>query len=298
MKSFYIEIGLASVMTAGICPFAFATTASDIVAVGPVEVVETGSITVLGREYKLEDTSGLTTGEKVAIHGALQPDGSASNVHAESLGIYSPGSDTIFETGVVTKVDADSGHFSMAGADVDYTATLAASDSAAPAVGQLVSIEGVQPVAGGVILGSSTSVGISSMTIAMAGRAASVSGSGALNQSVSGSGALNQSVSGSGALNQSVSGSGALNQSVSGSGALNQSVSGSGALNQSVSGSGALNQSGSGSGALNQSVSGSGALNQSVSGSGALNQSVSGSGALNQSVSGSGALNQSVSGSG
>jgi hypothetical protein len=51
---------------------ATAQATDDIIAVGPVEVIEAGQITVLGQIYKTEDTAGVTAGEKVAVHGELQ----------------------------------------------------------------------------------------------------------------------------------------------------------------------------------------------------------------------------------
>jgi hypothetical protein len=174
MKGVNINIAVVAVLGVGIYTSALADAAKDIVAVGPVEFVENGSVTVLGRIFKMQETSGLVAGEKIAVHGALQADGSASNTWAESMGIYAAGSDEIFQTGVVSKVDLDSGHISVGSSDVDYTATLGASNATIPQVGELVAVEGTQPNAGGVIIGSSTYAGLTAVNAAMAGSASKV----------------------------------------------------------------------------------------------------------------------------
>ena len=127
MAKTYKRIGqsVAALLAIGVGYSVSADTAKDVVAVGPVELVEASSITVLGRSYRMEDTGGIVVGDKVALHGAVQPDGSASNVWAESLGSYTAGADPIFETGLVTAVDVDAGQLSIGDSKVDYTAALA-----------------------------------------------------------------------------------------------------------------------------------------------------------------------------
>ena len=151
---------------------------ADVIAVGPLELVETQSVTVLGRSYKTEDTSGLSTGAKVAIHGAMQPDGSPINVWVETIGNYVAGSDQIYETGAVSDVNAELGHLTISGSEVDYTNSLADPNAGLPAVGELVSVFGIQPVAGGLILSDSTNAGNEQLRVAYfgGGRAAAVTG--------------------------------------------------------------------------------------------------------------------------
>ena len=220
MKGICKGIGAISILASGIFSSAYADSAKDVVAVGPVDLVQPGSITVMGRQFKIEDTSGISAGDKVAVHGALQADGSASNARADVVGTYVPGADTVYETGVVTKVDTHSGHLSIGDSDVDYTATLAAGSDAIPSVGQLVAIEGTQPTLGGVILGSTTTAGVTAVNVAIAGasRSASYKGTtGTGRASISGSDSATSSISGSDSATSSISGSDSATASISGS---------------------------------------------------------------------------------
>jgi Ca2+-binding RTX toxin-like protein len=259
----------------------------DVVTVGPVELVESGHLTVLGRIYETEDMAGLTAGDKVAVHGALQPDGSVKNVWIEPLGSYQAGADPVFETGIVTKVNDVFGRMSVGGSEVDYTAALAEPGASAPTVGEMVVVYGIQPEAGGIVLGATTHAQPQAVTMAMGvagARRASIQG-GATAMSIQG-GAMAQSIQG-GAMAQSIQG-GAMAQSIQG-GAMAQSIQG-GAKAQSIQG-GAKAQSIQG-GAKAQSIQG-GAKAQSIQG-GAKAQSIQG-GAMAQSIQG-GAKAQSIQG--
>src|ERR1700681_4069400 len=122
-----IRYCVASLLAVGLLSAAHAeseNTVADVVAVGPVEFVEANSVTVLGRAYHVDDTVALETGDKVAVHGDLQPDGSVSNAWAEPMGTYVAGSDRVFETGVVTSVNETFGRLSIGESKVDYTAAL------------------------------------------------------------------------------------------------------------------------------------------------------------------------------
>ena len=130
-----------------------------VIAVGPAELVAPTSVTVLGRSYSVSDTYGLTAGEKVAIHGTLQLDGTVSSAWAESLGPYVAGSDMVYEAGVVAAVNETFGTMTVNGSTVDYTASLASNDNSVPSTGQLVSVVGSQPAVGGTIFVSSTPSG-------------------------------------------------------------------------------------------------------------------------------------------
>jgi len=164
-----VKNGFAALLLVSIGSFAIGETADDIVAIGPLELTEATSVTVLGRSYRVEDSAGLVTGEKVAVHGSLQRDGSVTNAWAESLGSYSAGADPVFETGVVTEVNEPLGRLSIGDSNIDYTAALAEAGSAPPVVGALVSVTGIQPAIGGVILGSTTNAGNPEVQIALAG---------------------------------------------------------------------------------------------------------------------------------
>jgi mucin-19 len=161
--------GIAALMIAGVGCAAYAEPAGDVVAVGPLELAEATSVTVLGRSYRVDDTSGLAAGEKVVVHGSLQPDGSVTDAWVESVGAYSPGADPVFETGIVTGVNESFGRLSIGDSKVDYTAALSEPGVAAPAMGQMVAVTGTQPSIGGVILGTTTSAGVPEVQMVLAG---------------------------------------------------------------------------------------------------------------------------------
>jgi hypothetical protein len=143
-----------------------AADAGAVVAVGPLELVAPTSVTVLGRDYDVADTYGLSVGDKVAVHGTLQLDGTLSSAWVEQLGPYVAGSDLVYETGIVASVNETFGTMTVNGSTVDYTATLAAADSAVPVAGQLVSVVGSQPAVGGTIFVSTAQTGIAAVRIA------------------------------------------------------------------------------------------------------------------------------------
>jgi uncharacterized protein YjbI with pentapeptide repeats len=160
--------GTARVVIASLCIVGLGETAAraeestplaDVIAVGPLELIETQSVTVLGRSYKIENTNGLSVGAKVAVHGTMQSDGSAVNSWVETLGDYVPGSDQVYQTGAVNDVNTGLGRLTISGSEIDYTNSLSDPNSKPPEVGQLVTVYGTQPVAGGVILGDSINAG-------------------------------------------------------------------------------------------------------------------------------------------
>src|ERR1700722_3884307 len=158
----------AALLIAGLSCTANCQTTNDVVAIGPLELVEATSITVLGQSYRVDDTAGLVAGDKVAIHGSLQPDGSVTSAWAESLGAYTAGSDPVFETGVVTGVNETFGRLSIGDSKIDYTAALSEPGSTSPSVGAMVAVTGIQPESGGVILGTTTNAGATEVQVAMA----------------------------------------------------------------------------------------------------------------------------------
>jgi hypothetical protein len=164
-----IAQGIASLLMVGLGCAANGEIVGDVVAIGPLDLAEATSVTVLGRSYRIADTAGLVAGEKVAVHGSLQPDGSVTDAWVEALGAYSAGADPVFETGVVTGVNESFGRLSIGDSKVDYTAALSESGATAPAVGEIVAVTGIQPAIGGVILGTTTNAGNSAVQIALAG---------------------------------------------------------------------------------------------------------------------------------
>src|ERR1700686_2962317 len=165
-----IRHSVSSLLVMGLVSAANADSASgatDVVAVGPLEIVEATSVTVLGRSYHVDDATGLETGEKVAVHGSLQQDGSVTNAWAEPMGAYVAGSDRVFETGVVTSVNESFGRLSIGDSKIDYTAALSEPGAAIPAKGDLVAVTGIQPEVGGVVLGVTARAGTAEVGTAM-----------------------------------------------------------------------------------------------------------------------------------
>jgi hypothetical protein len=161
--------GIAALLMVGLGCAANGEVVGDVVAIGPLDLAEATSVTVLGRSYRIADTTGLVAGDKVAVHGSLQLDGSVTDAWVEALGAYSAGADPVFETGVVTGVNESFGRLSIGDSKVDYTAALSESGANAPAVGEIVAVTGIQPAIGGVILGTTTNAGNSAVQIALAG---------------------------------------------------------------------------------------------------------------------------------
>ena len=167
-----IRYCLSTLLAAGFVSAAHAESAdavANVVAVGPLEFVQSNSVTVLGRSYHVDDAAGLATGDKVAVHGDLQTDGSVSNAWAESMGTYVAGSDRVFETGVVTSVNETFGRLSIGESKVDYTAALSEPGSSVPGKGDVISVTGIQPEVGGVVLGTTTRAGTTEVSMAIAG---------------------------------------------------------------------------------------------------------------------------------
>jgi collagen type VII alpha len=275
----YLARGLA-VFALGLSGVVGANTSqsNDVLAIGPVELVDATSVTVLGNSYRINDTTGIQVGDKVAVHGVMQPSGSVVYATVEVLGTYTAGADTVFEKGVVTSVDSVDGTIAVSGSCVDYTAALAVSGTNTPQIGDTVAVTGIQPASNGVVLGDTTQATPTEIMAAYShAKAAGVTGSGGLSSvGVTGSGGLSSvGVTGSGGLSSvGVTGSGGLSSvGVTGSGGLSSvGVTGSGGLSSvGVTGSGGLSSVGvTGSGGLSSvGVTGSGGLSTAgVTGSG------------------------------
>jgi hypothetical protein len=202
---------------------------NDLLAIGPAELVDATSVTVLGNSYRINDTTGIQVGDKVAVHGVMQPGGSVVYATVEVLGTYTAGADTVFEKGVVTSVDSVDGTIAVSGSNVDYTAALAVSGTNTPQIGDVVAVTGIQPASNGVVLGDTTQANPTQiMGVYSHAKAAGVTGSGAMVAGVTGSGAMAAGVTGSGAMAAGVTGSGAMAAGVTGSGAMAAGVTGSG----------------------------------------------------------------------
>jgi len=167
-----IRYCLPSLVAASLISAAHAESAdavADVIAVGPLEFVDANRVTVLGRSYHVDDTAALEIGRKIAVHGDLQSDGSVSNAWAESMGAYVAGSDRVYETGVVTSVNETFGNLYIGDSEIDFTEAMSEPGASVPSKGEIVAVTGIQPQAGGVVLGTTTRAGTLEVAIAIAG---------------------------------------------------------------------------------------------------------------------------------
>ncbi|MCC7461657.1 MAG: hypothetical protein IT480_04250 [Gammaproteobacteria bacterium] len=126
----------------------------DVIALGPVTAVSANGVdfSVLGRAFHADSPVAFGVGEYVAVHGSLGTDGSVADIWVESMGNYVPGSDAVYQKGVVTEVRPFLAQMSIGGSLLDYTSVLANQPDVAPGLGSAVTVSGLQPVAGGPVL--------------------------------------------------------------------------------------------------------------------------------------------------
>jgi len=298
------SLSVASLLVMGLVSAANAEssdTVGDVVAVGPVELVEASAVTVLGRSYHVDDTAGLETGAKVAIHGSLLPDGSVAYAWAESLGPYVAGSDRVFETGIVTSVNESSGRLSIGDSEIDYTAALSEQGATVPNKGDMVAVAGIQPEVGGIVLGATTRSGTAGGAMAMPGGAmaglAGIHGSNARTVGITGSNAGTLGITGSNAGTLGITGSNAGTLGITGSNAGTLGITGSNAGTLGITGSnaGTLGITGSNAGTLG--ITGSNAGTLGITGSNAGTLGITGSNAGTLGITGSNAGTVGITGS-
>ena len=276
--------------------------AGDLVAVGPIELVEPQSVTVLGRPYHIADSYGLETGAKVAVHGDLQPDGSVQNAWVETVGGYNAGADLVFEAGVVTKVNESLGEMTVSGTNIDYTASLSEAGSSTPIVGQTVAVVGVQPVSGGTVLVSTTNANyglVRSMAHASGGTTVQASyGHGLASQGQYGGGIRSQGQYGGGFRSLGQYGGGVAAQGQYGGGIRSQGQYGGGFRSLGQYGGGVAAQGQYGGGVAAQGQYGGGVAAQGQYGGGVAAQGQYGGGVAAQGQYGGGVAAQGQYGGG
>jgi hypothetical protein len=251
--------GFATLLMMGLGCTANGETAGDVVAIGPLELVQAASVTVLGRSYRVDDTVGLVAGEKAAVHGSLQPDGSVTDAWAEPLGAYSAGADPVFETGVVTGVNETFGRLSIGDSKIDYTAALSELGSTAPAVGEMVAVTGIQPALGGVILGTTTNAGTPEVQMALAGTAvrggiavAGITGTGRATAGITGTGRATAGITGTGRATAGITGTGRATAGITGTGRATAGITGTGRATAGITGTGRATAGITGTGAYDR----------------------------------------------
>jgi len=269
---------VSSVLAMGLVSVAGADSSSggseavaDVVAVGPLELVDANNVTVLGRSYHLDDTSGLETGQKIAIHGDLQADGSVSHAWVESMGSYVAGSDRVFETGVVTEVNETFGRLSIGDSNVDYTAAMSEPGASAPSKGDLVAVTGIQPEAGGIVLGTSTQAGMQAVTIAIAGgagmRVAGITGSNRSTAGITGSNSVTAGITGSNRSTAGITGSNSVTAGITGSNRSTAGITGSNSVTAGITGSNRATAGITGSNRATAGITGSNRTTAGITGS-------------------------------
>ena len=236
---------------------------ANIIAVGALEFMDADSITVLGRSYHVDDTAVLETGKKVAVHGDLQPDGSVTNAWAESLGDYVAGSDRVYETGVVTSVNQTFGSLSIGESKVDYTEAMSEPEASAPNRGDVVAVSGIQPEAGGVVLGTTTRAGIQEVFVAAAG----ITGSNRSTAGITGSNAATTGITGSNHATDGITGSNRVTAGITGSNRVTDGITGSNRVTAGITGSNQATAGITGSNAATAGITGSNQRTMGITGS-------------------------------
>jgi hypothetical protein len=234
---------------------------ADVVSVGPLELIETNSVTVLGRSYHVDDAAGLTTGDKVAVHGDLQPDGSVSNAWVESVGTYVAGSDSVFETGVVTNVNETFGRLSIGDSKIDYTAALSEAGSSVPNKGEIISVTGIQPETGGVVMGTTTRAGTTEVVMAIAAGGtrglAGITGSNSATKGITGSNSATKGITGSNSATKGITGSNSATKGITGSNGAAKGITGSNSATKGITGSNSATKGITGSNSATKGITGS-----------------------------------------
>jgi hypothetical protein len=139
--------------------------ASDLMLVGPVEVIDRRSATVrvLGQTVRgsglaKRTFARLAVGNVVIVRGRVV---AAGQIEANALSIasrqYVAGAQAIFLRGIIDAIHSDVGTLAVGRLIVDYTASLHSLDVGSLRVGAEIVVAGIQPVASGSVLALSAS---------------------------------------------------------------------------------------------------------------------------------------------
>jgi hypothetical protein len=249
---------------------------------GPLERVDGAleTVTVFGRDFVTGNASDLAPGEIVNIYGSLQPDGSIANAVVESTAQFGSGADAVYLKGVVTGVDGALGQIQVGETTVDYTQQLANSEFSAPSIGQVIAVEGTQPLVKGVVLASA-------MGSSLVARS-SVPGRSISTFSTQGGGITHLSTQGGGLISLSTQGGGIAHLSTQGGGVSSLSTQGGGVASLSTQGGGIAHLSTQGGGVSSLSTQGGGIGSLSTQGGGVASLSTQGGGIASLSTQGGG----------
>jgi len=236
---------------------------TELLISGPVEKVDgaLGTVTIFGREISTDKASQLAPGQIVDVYGSLKSDGSIADTEIDPTPQYGSGGDPVFIKGVVTDVNALLGQAQFGGTTVDYTAQLASAEFTAPSVGEVLGVDGTQPLVKGVILASE----IGPNVIA---KAASVQGRGFASLSTRGGARGSQGIQGGGTISQGIHGGGTISQGSQGGGTMSEGIQGGGTISQGIHGGGTISQGIQGGGTISEGIQGGGTISQGIQGGG------------------------------
>jgi hypothetical protein len=310
------QINVVAMAVALVCGSALAADESgrspELLLSGPVEKIDraTDSVTVFGREFSAENASELSPSETVNVYGTLQSDGSITDAKLEPTATFASGGDPVYLKGVVTDSDSALGQIKIGDTIVDYTQQLGSATFTIPTVGQVVEVQGTQPMVKGVLLASAVGKNVvskfnvpghASSTLATQGsgiRSAATQGSGVHSAATQGSGVYSAATQGSGVYSAATQGSGVYSAATQGSGVYSAATQGSGVYSAATQGSGVYSAATQGSGVYSAATQGSGVHSTATQGSGVYSAATQGSGVHSAATQGSGVHSAATQGSG
>ena len=265
MKIYPILSALIAALVAGTAlPEEQNLSGTELLISGPVEKVDgaLGTVTVFGREITTDKASQLAPGQIVDVYGSLKRDGSIADTEIDPSAQYGAGGDPVFIKGVVTDVNALLGQAQFGGTTVDYTSQLGSAEFTAPSVGEVLGVDGTQPLVKGVILASAIGPDV------VAVKAASVQSRGFASLSTRGGFRSSQGIQGGGVGSQGIQGGGLGSQGIQGGGLGSQGIQGGGLGSQGIQGGGLGSQGIQGGGLGSQGIQGGGVDSQGIQGGG------------------------------
>ena len=227
---------------------------------GPIEQVNSRTITVLGQTYSLSRAlveSKLEIGTLVLVEGAADRRGATV---ARSIKVgkapYVPGASEVAVSGIVSRYDRSTGVLTIGNLSV-YLVDATVENTLELWAGSEVEVIGRQAAPFAPLWASE--IRASKVRVAGTGRVVqSIEGTGKSMQSIEGTGFSVQSIEGTGKSVQSIEGTGLSLQSIEGTGKSAQSIEGTGRSAQSIEGTGKSVQSIEGTGLSLQSIEGTG----------------------------------------
>jgi hypothetical protein len=275
------------------------TAQDDVLAVGPVESVAANQVefSVLGRTFHAGSAVGVAVGDYVAVHGSLEPDGSTTDVWVESLGHYVPGSDAVYEKGVVTEIRPFLGQLNIGGSRIDYTPAMSSESGVEPAIGVVITLAGVQPSSNGVVLVDGLMAAADRVRDSLmkgGGVEATLMKGGGVDSSLMKGGGLQSSLMKGGGVESSLMKGGGLQSSLMKGGGVESSLMKGGGLQSSLMKGGGVESSLMKGGGLQSSLMKGGGVESSLMKGGGLQSSLMKGGGVESSLMKGGGLQSSL----